>query len=102
METASRGNVRSAHFLSATAHSWLNPYEQSQLTPLPVAIHIDKANLAEPRQLSFKIEQLVRWVFFPPGNCLEESGVETRTWRCDVFEIAEDTVWSKESKNLLI
>jgi hypothetical protein len=41
-------------------NGWLDAREQCQFTPFPVAVHIDEANFAQPRQLSFKIEQLVR------------------------------------------
>ena len=36
--------------------------QQRQFPPLPMTIHIHKPNLAQPRELSFHIQQLVRWI----------------------------------------
>ena len=85
-----------------TNDRWLDAREQCQFTPFPVAVDIDEANFAQPRQLSFKIEQLVRWIFIRPGDCLEEPGVETGSWRSDVLKITECAARSEKLKNLLV
>ena len=41
----------------------LPPRQQRQLTPLPTSIDIDEADLAEPYQLGFHLEQFVGRVF---------------------------------------
>src|ERR1700757_4388745 len=85
-----------------TDRGWLDACEQCQFAPFPVAVHIDEANFAQPRQLSFKIEKLVRRILIHPGNRLEEPGVETGSWRSDVLKITECAAWSEKLENLLV
>ena len=60
----SRSSCSALHCLAGSPNRERRPHtcEQRQLAPLPVAIHVCEADRAEPSELGFDVEQLVRGI----------------------------------------
>ena len=60
----SRSSLFNTHALAGSPNRERRPQtcEQRQLAPLPVAIHVCEAYRAEPSELGFDVEQLVRGI----------------------------------------
>jgi len=55
-----------------------------------MAVHIRKANFAQPAQLRFHVQWLVRWILFFAGDGAQKVCAESRSRRRDVLEVREN------------
>ena len=78
------------------------PRHQRQLPPLPVAIHVGEADLAQPGELRLHVEQFVRGVFLF-GHDLEffqELVMQMTRRRRNMLQVAEDAAGREQIEDL--
>ena len=82
----------------------LHAGENGYLTPFPKAVDIGKAELAQPAELRFDVEQPVRRVLVLErlADRFEEGQMQALGWRGDVLEIGEDTARLEQVEDLAI
>src|SRR3712207_2623678 len=84
------------------ASTRLPPRQQRQLEPLPEAVDVVVADLAQPAELGLQVEQDVRGVLFlrrdPEG--IEEARVQGRRRRGNVLQVAEDATGDEPVEDL--
>jgi len=78
--------------------------EQRHLQPLPIAIDVGEADIAQPAKLCLNVEQVVGRIFEVRGVAerLIEGAVQARSWRGDVFEVAEHAPGLEAVKGLRV
>ena len=83
---------------------WSRASEQGELAPFPVAIHVDKANRAQPRELTLHVQQLVRRIVVLRADVQagEKRLVERSRRRGDVFEVAEDASGAQQAEHVFV
>jgi len=83
---------------------WFDANEQGLFQPFPIAIDVGEAEVTQPSQLGFDIEELIGWVFRLQGvtDRVEVALVEFGVGRGDMFEVTEDPCWLQTGKNLSI
>src|SRR4051812_6110451 len=80
-----RSTLRSARRL----HLRLVAGEEGQFPPLPEALDVLVADLAQPAELGLDVEQLVGGILLRSADQLEELGVQALSRRRHVFEVGE-------------
>jgi hypothetical protein len=76
--------------------------KKRQFAPFPVAINILEADFAEPEQLRFHVEQLVRGIFIRRPDGFEKLRVDLRRHGGNMFQIAEHAARREDFEYLLI
>lgn len=78
--------------------------QQRQFPPLPLAIHMRKADFAQPLDLRFRIQQFVRGVFrfYRESDAMKKFLMQPGGWGGDVLQITKHAACVEQTENFRI